>query len=167
MWGCRDKMQCVSVAERILYLLQSVMFVKPVEGGYIFVYSWMQLWEIEIKCLTYLDLLCCVIIMWCMCQMVMEEMTVMITFISGCCWLHAAFFFFECCTAVINTPAYSRVTPFLSSPFSLSLSFLNWLVWISRTKFQPSFSHCIPHILPHATVLFVFAFSYETDVKGI
>jgi len=25
--------------------------------------------------------------------MVMEEMAVVITFISGCCWLHAAFFF--------------------------------------------------------------------------
>jgi hypothetical protein len=32
-------MQCVSVAERILYLLQSVMFVKLFEDGDIFVYS--------------------------------------------------------------------------------------------------------------------------------
>ena len=32
-------MHCVSVAERILYLLQSVMFVKPFEDGDIFVNS--------------------------------------------------------------------------------------------------------------------------------
>ena len=152
MWGCRDKMHCVSVAERILYLLQSVMFVKPFEDGDIFVNSWMQLWEIEIKCLTYLDLLWGVIV-WCMCQMVMEEMAVMITFNSGYCWLRAAFFFFVCCSAVINTPAYSGVTTFLSLPFSLSQSFLNWLGEYQ----EPNFSHPLATVFPISCLMQLYS----------
>lgn len=113
-----------------------------------------------------MGLLCCVIIIWWwmyrMCQMGVEEMAVMITFMSGCCWLPAAFFFSECCSAVISTPAYSGVIPFLSLLFSLSLSFLNWLVECQEPNFNPLAT--IPHILPHATVLFVFASSYETEV---
>jgi hypothetical protein len=134
----------VSVAEWILYLLHSVMFVKLFEDGDIFVCSWMRLWEIEIKCLMYLGLLYCFIIIWwwmyCMCQMAV---------ISGCCWLCAAFCSCECCSSVINTPAYSGDPPFLSLFFSLSLSFLNWLGEYQ----EPNLSHPLATAFPISRIM--------------
>jgi len=142
-------MQCVSVAERILYRLQSVMFVKLFEDGDIFVYSWYICVQLNAAVRN-----------WNKMPYMLGSALLCYHYLvyvadgnggDGChdhihFWLLLAScsFLFLCCNAVVNTPTYSGVTPFLSLLFSLSLSFLNWLAEYQ----EPNFSHPLATVFP-------------------